>query len=211
MGKKGCVVLRRAMARGPEARAELTQAAELGLTVEGTVMPSTRAESRYRRRRAGLLPHLAARYRHVPDAAEYSDTNTNSVSRAMSDRRGANLVLSRRALLEEEARGRAEKIDPSWSWARSFPAWSRPLRTSVPSWISAASKECCTSPSLAIRAHPPRGSSGGRATAGCADPPHRKDRGSETARENFAFAQVHGARSLGRRAHAISGGNPGRW
>jgi len=38
MGKSGCVVLRRtAVARGPEAKAELQQAAQLGLAVEGTV------------------------------------------------------------------------------------------------------------------------------------------------------------------------------
>jgi small subunit ribosomal protein S1 len=38
MGKSGCVVLRRtAVARGPEVKAELQQAAQLGLAVEGTV------------------------------------------------------------------------------------------------------------------------------------------------------------------------------
>ena len=99
MGKKGCVVLRRAMARGPEARAELTQAAELGLTVEGTVtavnkggVEVTVAGVR------GFCPISQLDIRHVPDAAEFVD------------RRGANLVVSRRALLEGEARGRAEKI-----------------------------------------------------------------------------------------------------
>ena len=112
MGKKGCVVLRRAMARGPEARAELTQAAELGLTVEGTVtavnkggVEVTVAGVR------GFCPISQLDIRHVPDAAEFVGHKYQfRVTRYDVDRRGANLVVSRRALLEEEARGRAEKI-----------------------------------------------------------------------------------------------------
>jgi len=112
MGKKGCVVLRRAMARGPEARAELTQAAELGLTVEGTVtavnkggVEVTVAGVR------GFCPISQLDIRHVPDAADFVGHKYQfRVTRYDVDRRGANLVVSRRALLEEEARGRAEKI-----------------------------------------------------------------------------------------------------
>jgi len=112
MGRKGCMVLRRAMARGPEARAELTQAAELGLTVEGSVtavnkggVEVTVAGVR------GFCPISQLDTRHVPDAAEYVGHKYQfRVTRYDVDRRGANLVVSRRALLEEEARGRAEKI-----------------------------------------------------------------------------------------------------
>jgi small subunit ribosomal protein S1 len=112
MGKKGCVVLRRSVARGPEARAELTQAAELGLTVEGTVtavnkggVEVTVAGVR------GFCPISQLDIRHVPDAAEYVGHKYQfRVTRYDVDRRGANLLVSRRALLEEEARGRAEKV-----------------------------------------------------------------------------------------------------
>jgi predicted RNA-binding protein with RPS1 domain len=100
------------VARGPEARAELTQAAELGLTVEGTVtavnkggVEVTVAGVR------GFCPISQLDIRHVPDAAEFVGHKYQfRVTRYDVDRRGANLVVSRRALLEEEARGRAEKI-----------------------------------------------------------------------------------------------------
>jgi small subunit ribosomal protein S1 len=112
MGKKGCVVLRRAMARGPEARAELTQAAELGLTVEGTVTAVNKGGVEVTV--AGVrsfCPISQLDIRHVPDAAEYVGHKYQfRVTRYDVDRRGPNLVVSRRALLEEEARGRAEKI-----------------------------------------------------------------------------------------------------
>ena len=112
MGKKGCVVLRRAMARGPEARAELTQAAELGLSVEGTVtavnkggVEVTVAGVR------GFCPISQLDIRHIADPAEFvGHKYLFRVTRYDVDRRGANLVVSRRALLEEEARGRAEKV-----------------------------------------------------------------------------------------------------
>ncbi|HEY5281396.1 MAG TPA: S1 RNA-binding domain-containing protein [Polyangia bacterium] len=112
MGSKGCVILRRSVARGPEARAELTQAAELGLTVEGTVtavnkggVEVTVAGVR------GFCPISQLDSRHVPDPAEYVGHKYQfRVTRYDVDRRGANLVVSRRALLEEEARGRAEAV-----------------------------------------------------------------------------------------------------
>ncbi len=112
MGKKGCVVLRRAMARGPEARSELIQAAALGLAVEGTVtavnkggVEVTVAGVR------GFCPISQLDSRHVEDAAEFVGRKYQfRVTRYDVDRRGANLVVSRRVLLEEEARGRAEKV-----------------------------------------------------------------------------------------------------
>jgi small subunit ribosomal protein S1 len=112
MGKKGCVVLRRAMARGPEARAELTQAAELGLTVEGTVTAVNKGGVEVLVAGVrGFCPISQLDNRHVPDAAEYVGHKYSfRVTRYDVDRRGANLVVSRRALLEEESRGKAEKV-----------------------------------------------------------------------------------------------------
>jgi len=111
MGKAGCVVLRKTMARGPEAKAELAQAAQLGLTVEGTVTSVNKggvdvmvAGVR------GFCPISQLEARHVADANEYVGRKLQfRVSRYEVDRRGTNLIVSRRALLEEEARGRAEK------------------------------------------------------------------------------------------------------
>lgn len=112
MGKAGCVVLRKAIARGPEAKAELAQAAQLGLAVEGTVsavnkggVEVTVAGVR------GFCPISQLEARHVDDASDYIGRKLQfRVTRYEVDRRGTNLVLSRRALLEEEARGRAEKL-----------------------------------------------------------------------------------------------------
>jgi small subunit ribosomal protein S1 len=111
MGKAGCVVLRKAMARGPEAKAELAQAAQLGLTVEGTVTAVNKggvdvmvAGVR------GFCPISQLEARHVADASEYIGRKLQfRVTRYEVDRRGVNLIVSRRALLEEESRGRAEK------------------------------------------------------------------------------------------------------
>jgi small subunit ribosomal protein S1 len=112
MGKAGCVVLRKAMARGPEAKAELAQAAQLGLTVEGTVTAVNKggvdvlvAGVR------GFCPISQLEARHVEDANAYVGRKLQfRVTRYDVDRRGDNLVVSRRALLEEEARSRAEKV-----------------------------------------------------------------------------------------------------
>lgn len=112
MGKQGSLVLRKAMARGPEAKAELAQAAQLGLAVEGTItavnkggVEVTVAGVR------GFCPISQIELRHVEDANAYVGKKFQfRITRYDVDRRGANLVVSRRALLEEEARGRAEKI-----------------------------------------------------------------------------------------------------
>ena len=112
MGKQGCVVLRRAMARGPEAKAELAQAAQLGLAVEGTVTAVNKGGVEVLVAGVrGFCPISQLEARHVADAAEYVGRKFQfRITRYDVDRRGANLVVSRRALLEEEARGRAEKV-----------------------------------------------------------------------------------------------------
>jgi small subunit ribosomal protein S1 len=112
MGKAGCVVLRKSMARGPEAKAELAQAAQLGLTVEGTVMSVNKGGVEVLVAGVrGFCPISQIELRHVADAAEYIGRKLQfRVTRYEADNRGMNLVVSRRALLEEEARGRAEKV-----------------------------------------------------------------------------------------------------
>jgi small subunit ribosomal protein S1 len=112
MGKQGCVVLRRAMARGPEAKAELDQAARLGLAVEGTVMAVNKGGVEVMVAGVrGFCPISQLEARHVADASEYVGRKFQfRITRHDVDRRGVNLVVSRRALLEEEARGRAEKV-----------------------------------------------------------------------------------------------------
>jgi small subunit ribosomal protein S1 len=62
------------------------------------------------------------------------------------DRRRGNIVVSRRAVLEESrAEQRAEIVARSRK-ATSSTAWSRTSPTTARSWISAASTACCTSP-----------------------------------------------------------------
>jgi small subunit ribosomal protein S1 len=112
MGKQGSVVLRRTMARGPEAREELAQAARLGLAVEGTVTALNKggvevAVAGVR----GFCPISQLEARHVADASEYVGRKLQfRITRYDVDRRGTNLVLSRRALLEAEGRERAERL-----------------------------------------------------------------------------------------------------
>ena len=112
MGKQGSVVLRRAMARGLEAKAELAQAAELGLAVEGTVMAVNKGGVEVLVAGVrGFCPISQLEARHVADANPYVGCKFQfRITRYDCDRRGANLVVSRRVLLEEEARARSEKI-----------------------------------------------------------------------------------------------------
>jgi small subunit ribosomal protein S1 len=112
MGKQGCLILRRTMARGPEAKEELAQAAQLGLAVEGTVTAVNKGGVEVLVAGVrGFCPISQLEMRHVPDANEYVGRKYQfRVTRYEVERRGINLVLSRRSLLEEEARGRAEKV-----------------------------------------------------------------------------------------------------
>jgi small subunit ribosomal protein S1 len=112
MGKQGSVVLRRAMARGPEAKAELSQAAQLGLSVEGTVTAVNKGGVEVLVAGVrGFCPISQLEARHVADASAYIGHKFQfKVTRYDVDRRGANLLVSRRALLEEEARASAAKV-----------------------------------------------------------------------------------------------------
>ena len=111
MGKDGCVVLRRSMvAKGAEAKAELSQAAEMGLAVEGTVTTLNKGGVEVMVAGVrGFCPISQLDLRHTPDASVFVGNKYKfRVTRYETDRRGENLVLSRRALLEEEAKGKAE-------------------------------------------------------------------------------------------------------
>jgi small subunit ribosomal protein S1 len=107
--KAGHVVLRRLLRRGPEARAELQQAFELGIPVEGTVTAVNKGGVEVNVAGVrGFCPISQLDARQVEDAGLFvGRTLTFKVTKHEMDRRGVNLVLSRRALLEEEGRARA--------------------------------------------------------------------------------------------------------
>jgi small subunit ribosomal protein S1 len=106
------VVLRRLARRGPEARAELQSAFELGIPVEGTVTGVNKGGVDVNVAGVrGFCPVSQLELRHVEDPAVYvGRTLPFRITRHEVDRRGINLVLSRRALLEEEGRARAAQI-----------------------------------------------------------------------------------------------------
>ncbi len=103
-GKDGCVVLRRSMSRGSVGSGELEKAASLGLSVEGTITAVNKggvdvlvAGVR------GFCPISQLDLRHVEDASTYVGQKLQfRITKYETDNRGANMVLSRRALLEEE-------------------------------------------------------------------------------------------------------------
>jgi small subunit ribosomal protein S1 len=111
-GGGGVVLRRQAIGRGPQAQEELQQAFELHLPVEGVVtgvnkggVEVTVAGSR------GFCPISQLELRHVEDAAAYVGERLQFyITRYELGRREANLVLSRRALLEEEAHKRAAAV-----------------------------------------------------------------------------------------------------
>lgn len=110
-GRGEPMVLRRQLARasGAQAPAELARAFELGLPVEGTIsavnkggVDVTVAGVR------GFCPISQLDTRRTEDASGMVGQKLMfRITKYEEDRRGPNLVLSRRALLEEEARSRA--------------------------------------------------------------------------------------------------------
>jgi small subunit ribosomal protein S1 len=106
------VVLRRLVARGPEARADLQRAFEAGIPVEGTITGVNKGGLDVNVAGVrGFCPVSQLELRHVDDPAAYvGRTLPFRITRHEVDRRGINLVLSRRALLEEESRARAAQI-----------------------------------------------------------------------------------------------------
>ncbi|MBC8133711.1 MAG: S1 RNA-binding domain-containing protein [Deltaproteobacteria bacterium] len=110
--KDGVVTLRRAAARGMEARASLGQFASSGLPVEGAVTGVNKGGLEVNV--AGLrafCPISQIDVRQVADASLYVGQKLlfRITKYDEEDRRGPNVVLSRRALLEEEGRARASE------------------------------------------------------------------------------------------------------
>lgn len=108
--KEGVVNLRRAPARGNEARASLAQFASSGLPVEGVVTGVNKGGLEVAV--AGLrafCPISQIEMRQVADASIYVGQKLlfRITKYDEEDRRGPNLILSRRALLEDEGRARA--------------------------------------------------------------------------------------------------------
>jgi len=105
--RQGFYVLRRGA--GPGGRTNLAEASATGLPVEGVVTAVNKGgvEVDVGGVRA-FCPMSQLELRPVADPSEYVGRRLEfRVTRYEDDRRGANVVLSRRALLEEEARGRA--------------------------------------------------------------------------------------------------------
>jgi len=107
----GAIKLRVKIGRGPEARAELQQAAELGIPVDGTITEAVKggvvvdvAGAR------GFCPASQLDIRFVDDLTTFiGQRHTFTITRYEGGPRG-NLVLSRRALLEVEQAKKAEAI-----------------------------------------------------------------------------------------------------
>jgi small subunit ribosomal protein S1 len=106
--KEGFVSLRRG-ASAARGRTALEEAAATGLPVEGVITGVNKGGFEVDVGGVrGFCPLSQMELRPVPDPAAYVGQRfAFRVSRYEEDRRGANLVLSRRALLEEEARARA--------------------------------------------------------------------------------------------------------
>jgi small subunit ribosomal protein S1 len=107
--KEGIVSLRRGAGRGAGSRTDLAEAASTGLPVAGLVTAVNKGglEVEVAGTRA-FCPISQLELRPVADPAAYIGQRLEfRVTRYEEDRRGPNVVLSRRALLEEEMRGRA--------------------------------------------------------------------------------------------------------
>ncbi len=108
-GPAGAVVLRRVLGRGPDARGELQQAFEHRIPVEGVVTAVNKGgvDVQIAGVRA-FCPISQLDLRHVDDAAAYVGQRfAFRITRFEAGGRHLNLVVSRRALLEEEQAARA--------------------------------------------------------------------------------------------------------
>ncbi len=110
-GKAGCAVLRMSgLGRGPAKLAELESAAQHGIPVEGTITGVNKGGVEVLV--AGLrafCPISQLELRHVADATVYIGQKlTFRITKYEDSPRGTDLVLSRRVLLEDEQRKKAE-------------------------------------------------------------------------------------------------------
>jgi small subunit ribosomal protein S1 len=114
-GRAGCVVLRRLGGRGAGAREELQQAYAHRIPVEGVVQAVVKGGVEVQVAGVrGFCPISQLELRHVDDASAYLGRRLTFRITKMEGER--NLVLSRRALLEEEQKAQAavtrEKLAP---------------------------------------------------------------------------------------------------
>lgn len=111
-GPAGCIVLKRKLGRGPDAKAELEQAHRLGLPVEGVVSGVNKGGVEVQM--AGVrafCPISQLDLGHVEDATPFVGRKLAfRITRYETTRRDANIVLSRRELLAEEARQKASEL-----------------------------------------------------------------------------------------------------
>ena len=111
--KSGFVLLRRVMAKGAEAKAELVQAFEHGIPVEGLITAAIKGgvEVQIAGVRA-FCPVSQLDLRYVDDPAEYVGKRLEFRITKLEPGRGAqlNLVVSRKALLAEVAEKGAEEL-----------------------------------------------------------------------------------------------------
>jgi small subunit ribosomal protein S1 len=107
--KAGHVVLKKVLRKGGELRGELQQAFELGIPVEGTVSAVNKGgvDVMIAGVRA-FCPISQLDLRPVEDAGSFiGKTFAFRITKHEADRRGVNLVVSRRAILEEEQKALA--------------------------------------------------------------------------------------------------------
>jgi small subunit ribosomal protein S1 len=110
--RQGFVALRRGSGQGSGGRTNLAEAAATGLPVEGLITGVNKGglEVDIAGVRA-FCPLSQLELRPVADPAAYVGRRLEfRITRHEEDRRGTNVVLSRRVLLEEEARGRAAEV-----------------------------------------------------------------------------------------------------
>jgi small subunit ribosomal protein S1 len=111
-GKAGCVLLRRTLGRGPDARDELVQAFEHRIPVEGVVTAVNKGgvEVQIAGTRA-FCPVSQLDRSYVEDPAAYVGKHfTFRITKFEGSKARSNIVLSRRVLLEEEAASKAVEL-----------------------------------------------------------------------------------------------------
>ncbi len=122
--KGGTVILRRSMGHGPDAHAELVQAHEHGMPVSGQVTGVIKGgvEVQIAGHRA-FCPISQLDDRFVEDAETFVGRRLEFRITRLEPGRGSNLnlVVSRRALLEEEAKARAEETRTRLEIGAVFP------------------------------------------------------------------------------------------
>jgi small subunit ribosomal protein S1 len=112
-GKAGCVILRTAgLGRGAASKAELDQAAQFGLPVDGMVTGVNKGGVEVQVAGVrGFCPISQLELRHVADAAAYVGQRLQfKITKYDTSGRSVDLVLSRRALLEEEQQRKAAEL-----------------------------------------------------------------------------------------------------